>query len=118
MKRLLNSLISYSELTTCRDETAWIDIHLPSYYQIDKKIADQLIRWQVVEVDSGNWETGETHYTIDPDNPRRSKLSNIQFLKNKIIPSNMDSKSDLIKNLDEIKLFEERKLKIKKLSKL
>ena len=60
MKKLLNDILFYKELTITQDKKVWIN-----NYEIDYDIADFLIMFDIISQDSGNFETGEKHYIMD-----------------------------------------------------
>jgi hypothetical protein len=71
----------------------------------------------VVELDSGNWDTGERHFRLDIES--NSILDRINFLKNKIDSSTpwfSSSKNKMLKDVLDIELQYKRIIKIKKLN--
>lgn len=115
MKAILNDLLRGCELTVCRDHTYWIN--KSNWYQIDEEIGLCLIQSNAIVEDSGNFETGETHYILDCDYIFNDKLNNINFLLNKI-NKYLKYGEELIIELKMLKLREERRLKLKKIKQI
>ena len=118
MKKMFNDILFCCELTTCRNNTAFMNKWQPNEYQIDYNIARCLTNTNILELDSGNWETGEEHYRLD----RTSNLilKRINFLKYKVNFANIDNdtKNKMLHDISEIELRYNRKIKIKKLNNL
>ena len=124
MKKIFNDILYYSELTLCENETAFIDKWKSNSYEIDFNLAQRLAR--ILELDSGNWETGETHYTLDAWHDDLIPIPNsifnrIIFLRMKInraLYIEDDIKNKMLETISEIELQYKRKAKIKKLNKI
>lgn len=118
MKKIFNDILFYAELTTCRDRIAYINKWQSYGYHIDFNLAEYLVKCNVVEFDSGNWETGENHFRLEILSS--SILERINFLRDKIDSSTVCasfpySKNKMLKDISEIELQYSRKIKLKKL---
>jgi len=118
---MFNDILFYHELTTCRDKTAFMNKWKVNEYQVDYNIAKYLIVNDIVELDSGNWETGEEHYRLATGEFGTipiSILERIKFLKEKLYFSHIDNyiKNSILKEILEIELQYSRKIKIRKLN--
>lgn len=116
MRKLLNDLLSLYELTTNRHNECWITINNYNWYKVDFFIAEQLIISDILIKDSGNFETGESHYILDYYYPL-SKIDRIDFLSNKIEKSfiNNNLKKQIIY---ELSIIRHKEVRIKKLKKI
>lgn len=119
MQKFLNDLLNYHEITTCdKEKKAYVDAaHRPTSYEVDWNLVNSLIHCDILDIDSGNWETGERHYTLDEKYYELSKLEKIVELK-QIITNWFYHNSNYQKLLEEFLILEkteERKCKIKKI---
>lgn len=118
MKKLLNDILFCHELTITQDKKAWI-----TNYEIDYNIAKLLIISDIIEQDSGNFETGEKHYIInfysmtifERINKFRKMLNDKKNMF--LTPPFADIKNQLLKDLDYIEIQYSRMYKLKKIEK-
>jgi len=121
MKKLLNDILFYHELTITQDKKAWINKYSLGY-EIDYDVANLLICCNIIDQDSGNFETGEKHYIIDFYSmtifERINKFRNMLNDKMNIFltPIFAVIKYQLLKDLDYIELRYNRKYKLKKIN--
>lgn len=114
MKKLLNDILFYHELTITQDKKAWIN-----NYETDYDFAYFLITCGIIDQDSGNFETGEKHYIIDFYS--MNIFERINEIKNRLSISftyslHIEMRQQLLKDLDEIELQYNRLNKLKKLN--
>jgi hypothetical protein len=112
IKQFLIDIINYSELTVCRGNICWLNKYKSNWKKIDYNVALCLIQSNVIEIDSGNFETGETHYIL---NFRGNRLSRIDYLI-KNVNSYYYNGEKIIHELKLLKRKEERKCKLKNLN--
>lgn len=111
--KILNDILRGCELTACNNHTYLMNKYKSNWYQVDEEIGLCLIQSNAIIEDSGNFETGETHYILDCDYIFNDKLNNINFLLNKIKYS-----EKFINELNILRLREERRLKLKKIKQI
>jgi len=118
--RILEDLLNCSELTLMPDNTAWMNYWRMKSYEVDMMIFNSLYYNNIIEADSGNFETGETHYIINISNRTHYKLKNINIIiedyKYRQTSYQTDFQIELLDALNAIKTKEERKYKLKKLN--
>jgi hypothetical protein len=115
--------ILYGAEVTIESNKAWLDRYKTSYNEIDFDFAMMLFQIKIIDVDSGNFETGETHYFLDDkfvkvDNKiRHISIKKIDEQLKKIIGYNVfPTFVRLSKAFESIKNNEARKQKLKKLN--
>ena len=121
MLKIINDLLNGDELTFNRNDGLYTmnkwNFKKESY-NIKTVTGIILISCGIVEIDSGNTETNETHYIISYPGYNYNKLKNIDDLiiklsnRDYVINSNL---FDLIETLKQIKIIETRKHKINKI---
>ena len=118
LKRVL-----YGAEVTIESNKAWLDRYKTSYNEIDFDFAMMLFQIKIIDVDSGNFETGETHYFLDDKFVRiENKIRYISIKKideqlKRIIGYNVfPTFVRLSKAFDKIKNNAIRKQKLKKLN--
>jgi hypothetical protein len=64
-EQLTDRLLSGDELTICsKDKTAWVNKWHKNPQEINYDLAMSFVVFGLVGVDSGNFDTGEVHYTF------------------------------------------------------
>jgi hypothetical protein len=121
LKRIINSLLSGYEITEFPDNSYWMTcwcVNKDNSYEIDIKVFNSLIYCEFIEIDSGNFETGERHYIINIPNRTKYKLKNLYSLIDRIVLRErpMTFEYDILAVLVDMKIKEERKYKLKKLN--
>lgn len=118
INKFLNSVLDYNELTfNSKDKLYVMNKYRlnKEFYLVDEDIALCLIQSGILEMNSGNWETGERHYVLNCN--YKNRISKINFMIKNI--DNYLYKSEIImEELLNMKIKEERLLKIKKVNKL
>ena len=118
IKIILNDLLRGCELThNSKDHTYWMNKYRSDWYRIDEEIGLCLIQCDAIVVDTGNFETCESHYILDCDYVYIDKLNNINFLLNKI-NNYLKYSEKFINELNILRLREERRLKLKKIKQI
>jgi hypothetical protein len=118
--KIVNDLLNCSELTHFQKSNEFYMnyfITRGSCYKIDYETFKLLVNYDVIEADSGNFETGERHYIINIPNRTRYKIRNIKNLIEKYERMASISRFELIflEIFNKLKTKEERRIKIKKL---
>jgi len=62
--QLLKRILHGSEVTIEKND-AWLDRYKSTYVKVDWDFCMMLFQIKIIDVDSGNFETGETHYFLD-----------------------------------------------------
>ena len=119
--RIINSLLSGYEITEFRDDTYWMGYwcaNKENCYKIDINIFNSLKYCDFIELDSGNFETGERHYIINIPNRTKYRLKNLYNLIDRIVlrAHAVNFEYDILAVLIDMKIKEERKYKLKKLN--
>lgn len=112
IKQFLIDIINYSELTVCDNGTYWINKYKSNWKKVDEELALCLVQSSVVELDSGNFETGEEHYILSF---RGNKLNRIEYLIKKINPYLYNGEK-ILNELIPLRKNELRKSKLKNLN--
>lgn len=64
-EQVTDRLLAGDELTICsKEKTAWVNKWQKNPKEINYDLAMFFVNIGLVGVDSGNWETSETHYTF------------------------------------------------------
>jgi hypothetical protein len=77
--------VLYGAEVTIEKNKAWLDRYKSTYMEVDWYFCMMLFQTKIIDVDTGNFKTGETHY----------------FLDEKFIKYNNRIKHILIKKIDE-----------------
>jgi len=121
MKKLLNDILFYHELTITHDKRARIND-----YEIDYYVANFLIMFDIISQDSGNFETGEKHYIINVSSKSETFDGSLSVFDRIICVRHIllnaktflyaEVRQQLLEDLDYIELQYSRKYKLKKLN--
>ena len=120
--QILKKILHGSEVTI-ENNNAWLDRYKTSYTEVDWYFCMMLFQIKIIDVDTGNFETGETHYflndkfvTYDEKNIKHISIKKIDDELKKIIGyNNFPTFVRLSKAFDKIKNNTIRKTKLEKL---
>jgi hypothetical protein len=62
--QLLKKILHGAEVTIEKNN-AWLDRYKSSYAEVDWDFCMMLFQTKLIDIDTGNFETGETHYFLD-----------------------------------------------------
>lgn len=121
MKDVLKKILYGAEITTVNGKDAYLNKYRKDSQKIDIHNINILILLDILEFDSGNFETGERHFRLG--NSFYSVMDNIKTIHLKRIgecienskPTSYPGFNELEKAYNEIKNQTIRKLKLKKI---
>ena len=120
----LKKILHGSEVTI-ENNNAWLDRYKTSYTEVDWDFCMMLFQIKIIDVDTGNFETGETHYFLNDKFVKvQNKIRHISIKKiddelKKIIGyNNFPTFVRLKEAFERIKRNTIRKTKLQKIEKI
>jgi len=95
--QLLKRILHGAEVTIEKDQ-AWLDRYKTSYNEVDWDFCMMLFQIKIIDVDTGNFDTGETHYFLDDKFVRFDEKTKIKHISIKKIDEQLNDVKNTLTN--------------------